>query len=396
MRKGDGLLRVVSFFVFVAVAVYFGYAWLDSRRNPFVTAFPEEAAAEESLECTCFVARDELPLALEDYCCFEAADGERVSVGTVLAGIYSTPGALARAEQRRALQLELDALTALRDAGGGREAVYRGIIALTGAQRLMDGAGMESASAGLKVLLQDGGAADETALSQRIDRLEGQLARLADSGRTDIRPVTAEAPGIFCQSCDGLEGIGTSRLYGKSPTELEALYAAAQPPAQARLVTGISWCCAVILDKDSAAPLFAGRTVRMQFGSISGVYEMTVDDVGAPDAAGRLVAILRSDRDLEAALSLRREQKARLILSSGTGWALPEEALHFRADGSACVYVVSGLAAKELDVEVLQIRDGRVIVRAGDRQLGRSVRVIVRANDLYDGKVLDRRGSGGD
>ena len=67
-----------------------------------------------------------------------------------------------------------------------------------------------------------------------------------------------------------------------------------------------------------------------------------------------------------------------------------------RADGSACVYVVSGLAAKELDVEVLQIRDGRVIVRAGDRQLGRSVRVIVRANDLYDGKVLDRRGSGGD
>jgi hypothetical protein len=86
-----------------------------------------------------------------------------------------------------------------------------------------------------------------------------------------------------------------------------------------------------------------------------------------------------------------RELTADVIFSTYSGIRVPKEAVRLDEDGATCIYILSGLRAELVPVDILYEGDDYYIVQSGSES-ATSLRVgseiIVKANDLYDGKVV--------
>ncbi|MCF0120573.1 MAG: hypothetical protein HUJ65_02950 [Oscillospiraceae bacterium] len=86
----------------------------------------------------------------------------------------------------------------------------------------------------------------------------------------------------------------------------------------------------------------------------------------------------------------QRELSAEIIFDSIRGLRIPAETLH-EEDGKSIVYIVTGLQAEAVEVEVIGGYDDYIFVRDGadtGSNLRRGSTVIVKATDLEDGKVV--------
>ena len=114
---------------------------------------------------------------------------------------------------------------------------------------------------------------------------------------------------------------------------------------------------------------------------------------GAPEialvlglAAGTwvLLSVLGS---LEAVASLR-ELTATIVFESLQGIRVPKEAVHLDEDGDSFVYILEGLQAAMVYVDVIaEDGDYYMVEETGDG-LRVGDQIITRANDLYDGAVV--------
>ena len=144
-------------------------------------------------------------------------------------------------------------------------------------------------------------------------------------------------------------------------------------------------------------PVGQSLTLRMASG-IDFDLPVKVARIGRAEN-GRCVLVLTGSRYLSY-VTLLREQNAELILASYEGLRIPKNALRVDENGTTGVYCLVGLTAYFKPVSVLYqgedfclVEPGEISAATDSQVLLYTLRaedeVIISANDLYNGKVIN-------
>ena len=409
-------LGVLAYFSIQAVR-YFG--------DPLTTTIAYQYQVEMSTVLSGYVVRDEAILTddTSGLLQLQRAEGERISDGGVVALVYADQATLDRQKEIQSLHTQIEQLQYAEEAALGAEVSlrldaqilqtirdYRGALA---ADRLdtAEDCGAELRSL---VMKRDYTYSDTEDLSAQMAELQSQLSSLRAQAGSSVRQITAPQAGLYSAVVDGYETVLTpENISTLTPSQLKAVQPDESVHSQVgKLVLGDTWYYAVIMDADQAQELAEEGSVTLRFAkSTDQDLPVTVDSVSAEEN-GQVVVVFRGTTYLPQ-LTLLRQQSAQIIRRIAEGIRIPKEAIRTEkvsvdeetgertSTAMTGVYCMVGAEARFKPVEVLYSGDDFVLVastlaesasasqetlrlRAGDE-------IIIAADDLYDGKVLNRQ-----
>lgn len=423
MKQGSLNAKIIMLLLLAAVAVCLGAAAWRSFRDPFTTVVSYSYTVDDSLEATGFLARQEQVLTNTGGVVeLLPQEGEKVAKGGTVALVYQDASGLERREQLQQLEMEKEQLEYALErtgAGGGdasqlTDQVLDAIAELRAAVAGRDLTDLERQSMDLKSLVYKreyayGGTGEESAdaIQAALDEVDSQISSLSSQAAQSTQSITASQSGIFSGYVDGYESLLTPEvLETVTPAQLDDLAGQASEEDQTavgKLITDSTWYFACALPQEDAERLVEGRSVTVRFSrDWSGEVDMTVERVGEPED-GRCAVVLSTDRYLSETTLLRR-QTVELVFQSVTGVRVPKQALRVAGqtvtdeetgEESAVqvtgVYTLVGEQVEFKPVTVLEQGDTFVLVEAagsGRAALQPGDVVVVAAEDLYDGKVI--------
>lgn len=423
MKQGSLNAKIIMLLLLAAVAVCLGAAAWRSFRDPFTTVVSYSYTVDDSLEATGFLARQEQVLTNTGGVVeLLPQEGEKVAKGGTVALVYQDASGLERREQLQQLEMEKEQLEYALErtgAGGGdasqlTDQVLDAIAELRAAVAGRDLTDLERQSMDLKSLVYKreyayGGTGEESAdaIQAALDEVDSQISSLSSQAAQSTQSITASQSGIFSGYVDGYESLLTPEvLETVTPAQLDDLAGQASEEDQTavgKLITDSTWYFACALPQEDAERLVEGRSVTVRFSrDWSGEVDMTVERVGEPED-GRCAVVLSTDRYLSETTLLRR-QMVELVFQSVTGVRVPKQALRVAGqtvtdeetgEESAVqvtgVYTLVGEQVEFKPVTVLEQGDTFVLVEAagsGRAALQPGDVVVVAAEDLYDGKVI--------
>ena len=402
--------KLIFVFLFLAVAFYFGVQAYRYLMNPQTTTLVYAYSSEDTVAVNGWFVREEQVIDCgETLLELERTEGERVPAGGTLATIYRSEAALADHRTLRALQSKLEQLRYAREAAQDAQTALKldgdirsDITALRAALAAESWTAAESAGEALKTTALKREYAYEGAegLSARIDELKAEIRTVSGRLEGGTRTVCAEKAGTYSAVADGYESVLTGEALEKmTVAQYDAIAPDGTSSTVGRMITGETWRFVTALRAADAARLQKGQSLYLR--TATGVdfdLDVTVERVGREEN-GRAVVVLRGDSHL-AYVTLLREQSAELILARYEGLRIPKNALRVDENGSSGVYCRVGLSACLKPVEVIwQGEDYCLVKPSGVETTRESQRllytlragdeVIISANDLYDGKVIE-------
>ena len=423
MKQGSLNAKIIMLLLLAAVAVCLGAAAWRSFRDPFTTVVSYSYTVDDSLEATGFLARQEQVLTNTGGVVeLLPQEGEKVAKGGTVALVYQDSSGLERREQLQQLEMEKEQLEYALErtgAGGGdasqlTDQVLDAIAELRAAVAGRDLTDLERQSMDLKSLVYKreyayGGTGEESAdaIQAALDEVDSQISSLSSQAAQSTQSITASQSGIFSGYVDGYESLLTPEvLETVTPAQLDDLAGQASEEDQTavgKLITDSTWYFACALPQEDAERLVEGRSVTVRFSrDWSGEVDMTVERVGEPED-GRCAVVLSTDRYLSETTLLRR-QTVELVFQSVTGVRVPKQALRVAEQAVTDeetgeestvqvtgVYTLVGEQVEFKPVTVLEQGDTFVLVEAagsGRAALQPGDVVVVAAEDLYDGKVI--------
>lgn len=420
MKQGNTLVNFVMMLLALGLAAYLGfYAW-NSFTDPFATTYTYSYTANDSVEADGYLVREELVLPAQSGILeLTRAEGERVGKGHTVALVHRDNQALEIQAQLSQLATEIglldyamnqtdDAVSAARlDESILQSLAQLRYTATSGGYGQLSAQVVELKSQVLKRGYTFGDGLDAEQLSSQRQELVSQYRALRSQASQATSYVTAPEAGVFSSLTDGYEAVLTPQsILTLSPSSLDGVtggpVSASSTPG--KLITSNWWYFVTALEEESAARLAPEMMVTMRFsGAFNRDVSMRVVQVG-PVEEGRAVVVLSSSRYLSQT-TLLRSQTAELIFSSHSGLRIPKEALRMITQertndemgevtqtSQVGVYAIVGGRTEFKSVEILaegadyyvvaSAVDGKTALRAGDE-------IIVRATDLYAGKLLE-------
>lgn len=410
MRSRSLSTKLIFVFLFLAVAAYFSVQVYRYFVDPQTTTLVYAYSSEDAIAATGYFARDEQVIACSETLLeLERAEGERVNAGGTLATVYRSESALNDHRQLRALRSRLEQLRYAREASRDAETALKldgdireDLFALRASLAAGSWTSVESSGEELRttVLKREYAYAGTDDLDVRIDALNAEISTL--SGRLEGGTQTIRAPfaGTYSAVADGYEAVLTpAALENMTVAQYDAIAPEAASSTVGRLIAGEEWRFVTVLSAADAARLQKGQTLSLRAATgMDFDLDVTVERIGREEN-GRVIVVLRGGSHL-AYVTLLRAQNVELILARYEGLRIPKNALRVDADGSSGVYCLVGLRAYRKPVEVLWQGEDYCLVRpVGIETSSESLlqlytlragdEVIVSANDLYDGKVVE-------
>ena len=387
MKRSDLYIRLTTGVLFLAVASYIGFYLYNSLVNTYATEAAFLYSIEETLPAHGFIIRTETVLPDTGTAASPVvSDGEKVAVGQAVAIEYTSHEALATASELRALRMQIAQLEAA-SRGGNETASLDSVLNLSEALQRCDFKKLDELSVSVEanVFKTSASTMDLPELQSRLEVLEGRTS--------GVRTLYAPVSGIFSQVIDGFERIGPDKLAGIMPTGLSEMFAVQYAVSGAgKLVTEFKWYFAAVMTSDDAARLRAGKEMTLQFsGAYNAEMTMLVEDVGRREDK-QCVVVFSSERGIHEVAPLR-ELRAEVVCGAISGIHVPKEAIHLDDAGVTFVYLQTGVRAERVNVEILSELGESYIVRDG-METGTPLRagatIIVKANNLFDGKVVSK------
>lgn len=398
MKRSDLVTRVIIALIFVAMLSYLGFSLAHSFMSPFKSTLAVNMSVQEGINATGIVVRNETVIGSGGYGAVDVAisEGEKVSAGGLIAGVYGSDSVLAKVREAETLEAKIQNLESVISTGTDtanlkamdeniKDSIYK-LVKATRGRSLTNIAGISTKlQANILVKNTGGGNLQAQLLSLRQQRL-------ALGTTLSTNKITAPVSGLFSPSLDGFELLKPESLLTLNVSSLKALMAENRNPesgALGKLVSGSRWYYAAVLSSDDAKKLVINGGASMIFGRYLGaVIEMGVESVGAPQD-GQCVVIFSSNRDMESMLSVRK-QSVQIILKEYSGIRVPKVAICLNDAGKSCVYTLTGVYSEQKPVKILyegadyyivESTDSKSILRAGDQ-------VITSTKDLYNGKLV--------
>lgn len=432
MKSGHLATKLMLTAIFLAVAVYFGVYVAAFFNDPYTISHAYAYTSENAVTVSGYVVREEEALSGGGeliYC--QRAEGERVPVGGTVAQIYSDAQSLARADDLRALEEQMQQLTYARNLTAGAQTTLRldedvsqRLIAMRSAMAAGDLTEADEAGFALRtsLLRRSYAAGDGASLDSAIASLQAQIDQLAAQGDAGTTRISAQRGGLFSSLVDGYESVLTpERIQDMTVADYEAIAPSGQTGGVGKLIYGDQWYYIALMDSEDIAHMAIGDTVKLRFQKgLDRDLEMKVSAV-SPAQDGRQVVTFTS-RQYISLTTLLRHQSAQVIFSSYTGIRVPRSAVRIVSepvtdeegnpvldeDGmqqvqrTTGVYCLWGNTAKFKPVDILWQEEEYLLAvpsQSGlerytsastreSRRLRAGDEVITTAVELYDGKVI--------
>ena len=390
MRSENAVIRLITILVFAAMLLYIIFALLSSALNPLKTEAVSATVIEDSVDISGYIVRDETVLSGDADHIITVSSGDKVSVDQTIAVKYDDEAAIERIAKMQELSNTLSQLeTNIAGKNSYQEVAVESVISFSEAISSGNMADIDSAVSGIETHIMNAyGNYDQQ--EQTLADFKSQLAELESSSASDASYMKSTYSGIFALTSDGYENISFSDLENITPSALAALFTGkeAGPNAIGKIVTGLTWKYAVILDNAVAERLSEGSSYEIVFESSFGKsLKMTVDSIG-PTENDKCVVIFSSNKYISDTVTLR-EAEGKILFNTTTGLCIPKDAVYYDDDGTPYVYILVGLQARRADIEIIsELEDCYIADPSSSSLLRIGSEVIVKAKDLYDGKVV--------
>ena len=384
MRRSNALITAVSVILLAAILFYFAANAIDSFLNPLKTTIAVEYTIEDTAAVSGYFVRYEEPMTGSGIIS-PVADGKKVAAGGVVAVTYSSEEDLSVADE--IIETE-QSIARLETEKSETEDASTAVSELAAAVAAGDLVNLGNLVYNVEMNVMSSGEAENDS-EEELAALKAHLEELK-AKQTGAVPVTTDKSGIFSTAVDGLESVSPDMITGLSPNGLRELF---QSPMSisgyfGKLISGTTWYFAAVMPAERASEFEAGQKVTVEFTkNYSETVEMTIEELGA-ETEGECVVVLSSSRGL-ADVAPVRTADAEVLISRQTGLSIPEEAIYSDETGTY-VYILMGLQAERVDIEVTTMfGDGMYLVQPAEGEtLNEGAEIIVRARNLYDGKVV--------
>ena len=386
MKRSDFYIRVISVVLFLAVASYIGVYIYNATLNSYDTTTAISYSIDEAFSAQGYFVRTETVLSDGGATALPTVgEGEKVASGQAIAVEYMNREALEAAGDIHNLKLMIAQLEASA-IGDTRDASFESVMALSSAVQSRDLSNLDELSLMIETYIFSGDSSPASELPILREQLE-----ILENRIVGVRTIRAPMSGIFSHTVDGFEHIDPKAVLGLLPSRLISLFAYKSGAyGMGKLVTEYKWYFASIMDAKEAAHLSAGTRIPVRFsGAYNEIVDMDIESVGNSED-GNCVVLFSSDQGIHEVAPLRY-LRADIIAGLVTGLRIPKEAIHLDDNATTFVYLQTGVRAERVDVEILYEEGEAYLVRDGG-ETGSALRagstIIVKANDLYDGKIV--------
>ena len=418
MKTGSLATKLMLAAILLTVLIYFGVNAASYFLDPFTTTLVYDYTSENAVTVSGYVVREEevLPGGAGDLVYFSRGEGEKVSRGGTVALVYQSAQALQDANTLRSLEEQLEQLTYARSLASGAstsarldEEVVSSLIAFRGAMASgsLSDAGEPGSNLRSAILKRSFAYSGTETLDAAIASLQEQIAALTASAGVGTTAITAPAAGLFSSLVDGYESVLLpENLESMTPADYRAIAPQAVSNACGKMIYGSEWSFVTLMRTADMGKMAVGDTVSLRFqNGLNRDLPMTVSAISGEEG-GQKVVVLSSENYL-GLTTLLRHQNAQIIFNSYTGLRVPRSAVRILTetvtdeDGTELtekttgVYCLWGAAARFKPVQVIWQESSYILVAPADgasatRTLRAGDEVITAAEDLYDGKVINR------
>lgn len=418
MKQGTVIIRIMMLVLLLGVLAYFGVYIYNALTANTVTASLYSYTAEEQVDADGYFFRDEVVLGdgsdLTEVLC---AEGEKVAVGTVVARNYSSAEGYEIQRQLDEAQSTLEGLQYIQsrtsesaDTMALEDDISNAIAGLHGMVASGDLSDLKNDADELRSLIfrRDYTYNGNDSLTAQIQEAQAQVDSLKAQASNAYTTVTSPAAGLYSAEVDGYEGIMTvAALEGLTPSGLEALAAqkadASASASMGKIITDSGWYFSCNVGEDQTQNLYAGAQVSLRFDDSGRTFSARVSRVSDPENGQVNVTFFANDYAPQ--VTALREQKVEIITHSVTGLRVSKQAIRVDENGNLGLYRVSGAQAQWVPVQILWEGDDYYLVSQADKvdeegnqadqskfekasALRAGDTVIVRGEDMYDGKVV--------
>ncbi|MBQ2602491.1 MAG: hypothetical protein II583_03650 [Oscillospiraceae bacterium] len=392
MERSDRLIKFVTVVVFVALVIYAGFSLYQTRDDSLRTVPATAMVLRRSVITTGYAVRDEEVLVSpEGGASVSVTEGARVASGSTVAITYNSGSDLERAEEIQELAIRIRALETVSEAKSAADAARESVMELSRAIAERDFSSLESVKLDVENFAMQTGEITAERAGEDLEalKLRYESLRTAAGGRGFV---TAKKAGTFTSRVDGYERVSTASVEGKlKPEDVEALFggrAAVSSGAFGKLIYGIRWYYVTVMDSSWASLLIGKTSVDIDFSkTYNGTVTMNVESVG-PEVDGKCAVVFSSARKLSETAGVR-EMTGEVIFESASGIRAPREAVHLDDDGDTIVYLLVGMQAKAVKVNILgEDGDYYMIEETAELRIGNEI--ITKADNLEDGALVSK------
>lgn len=397
------LLSLIALFVAVAVGCIV-YIFMN-REDRLLTSEVLYISADEGLDISGTIVRDEKPLMKDAGKCYVplVAAGSRVSAGqSVLAAFDSPEKAAAYTELGKVnAKSELINAICLSDAAADISQYNASIRQELDALAAFAGGFSTSKSLNATVSsLEDALIRKDYSSSMRdsaeaaaneLSQARGVLRAILSDGASGY--VTSPEASYYCSTADGWEKLfSPEKLLASTPEEYSALLAFSPETLTdenccGKLINGGNWYLSALISSDELTYLtlnssyriaIAGETVQMTFVSFS------------ESEDGKTALAVFMSRTQLPDVTISRSQSCMVVLNTYSGFRVPADGIHI-SGGDTGVYVLEGARAVFKKVNILYSGKNYYIVEAdfeNKNNLFSGDLIIIGEKDLFDGKMM--------
>ena len=395
--------RILATSAGILLIVYLLYQTVFTSLSSIKTETAIAYTAEETISAEGYIIRDETIITSDDakggVLNYEIADGNRVAKGGKVAGVYKSERDVEIKAQIAELDNQISNLSVVcnmdmsnvTDLSRIDNQIKTGLIDLLDS---VDGGDYSSLSAAAdeyltllnKRLVAIGA---ETNFSARLATLQSRKAELEAQLGTAI-DITSESAGYFVSSIDGYENVlGTDSVKTLTKEQLESIKPEETKAENVigKTVDSVDWYIATVLSFEDSLKFTEGQALRIRVPLQTATeLPVTVEKINRDAASSETVIVFKCGY-MNGELSLIRTQPLTIIVSSSEGLYVPNDARRI-VDDQMGVFVKTGNAIKFKPIEVIYNGTGFVICKK-DGELRLYDEVIVKGNDLYDGKIVN-------
>ena len=387
-------IKVAGFLIFAAALVYLAVYGLRLLENPYRTVQALNTTLRDSAHIRGMVVRqEEVITSVYNTVYITAEEGRRVSGGDALAEAFDTEEGLQRAVRIGELSQWISSLETQQNRFASENLQQMeqeiedacALLRSSAIRRSVDT--LEEASLSLQSLTFTA-FGDTVEVAARLQSYQRELTELQRRGSDRSAVITSPRSGLFSSVVDGWEDLTEEDLKSIEAGELAALLKEEREPrdtALCKLVYGNHWYYAALVEDKEAQRLRRGGKATVRFGRYYGEELTMTAEWISPEEDGYRAVLFACSTNMADILSMR-QQEAELIFSQETGLRIPRQALRVAVDGSAFVYVQTGLRAEAKTVELIRDFGDYYVVRGENLHAGDEV--IVGGKGLYDGKVV--------
>ena len=395
--------RILATSAGILLIVYLLYQTVFTSLSSIKTETAIAYTAEETISAEGYIIRDETIITSDDakggVLNYEIADGNRVAKGGKVAGVYKSERDVEIKAQIAELDNQISNLSVVcnmdmsnvTDLSRIDSQIKTGLIDLLDS---VDGGDYSSLSAAAdeyltllnKRLVAIGA---ETNFSARLATLQSRKAELEAQLGTAI-DITSESAGYFVSSIDGYENVlGTDSVKTLTKEQLESIKPEETKAENVigKTVDSVDWYIATVLSFEDSLKFTEGQALRIRVPLQTATeLPVTVEKINRDAASSETVIVFKCGY-MNGELSLIRTQPLTIIVSSSEGLYVPNDARRI-VDDQIGVFVKTGNAIKFKPIEVIYNGTGFVICNK-EGELRLYDEVIVKGNDLYDGKIVN-------